>query len=704
MRDRTILAVLIFALTLIVLLVGFVFLWNESGDSELDHATQEIADGRVVTPSRHRNEESSKPATSQPTVDLVVGPNSRESEDKDQETRARILVKVFNQLSNQPIQGLGVSLSRVGMLGDKKFVSKHRTNDKGEFELANLKAGAYLLEAIGLSGHQRFVVVAGQDQIVNFGILKSVSFSGRCVDEMGKGVAGASIYISEYTFQPTLGSVMTKSDSKGYYRIAATDPGRFIQARKDGWSPSPLIKLGTEYGAKGLAPLRMKSKGAEIKGLLRSGLDTVSGSKITLTELDLGESETGQDGSISLETVSDEEGGFSFKGLALGKARLRIVGDSHANHELVVDLVVGLNQVTVELPAGGVVKGTAFDAEGKELSGVVIMVFPEQLENYLWTITKGDGSYAVNNVPPGPLRITARKSDEENAEIKVEHKDVMKADHDLEWNPRLILQNHVSGVVIFADTKEPIPYTQVIAIPLNIPAKKGLRHAQTDLNGRFHLQALLQDDHKLHLSVLPQDGTYTKFYAVDLPGLPLVRPGMADMVIEIPRSQIPNSFISGRVLGRDKDVPLDGLELRAHRLSHLSLKYPISTAEGSFHFGPIPAGDYVIELISSKLGSKVIPVRTIQSGKTLDLGRVVLDEPGFAIATHGAEHDAKSDTQYEVKASGRVVWSQSTRAREIRIGPLQPGEYTLHLKQNKSLRQQAFSISRGDQTAVTIAP
>lgn len=296
----------------ILVWVGIAFVWNESGDSDLDITRQEIGGGTGMLPSRNRSAEIPELPESPPSVSSAAESPPQNSVGQKKKDLASVHVKVFHQLTSRAIPDLGLVLSRMGLLNDKKLLSKHRTNENGEALIENLTAGIYFLETVGVTDHERFVLAPGENKTVLFGLVRSVAISGRCVDEKGNGVAEASIYISEYTFQPTLGTIMAVSDDAGYYRIAATDPGRFIQARLDGWSPSPMIKLESDYDTNGIAPLRMITKGAQIKGTLRSGLAPVPGSKVILTELDVGDSKTGQKGSITLETMSDEDGKFVF--------------------------------------------------------------------------------------------------------------------------------------------------------------------------------------------------------------------------------------------------------------------------------------------------------------------------------------------------------------------------------------------------------
>ncbi len=557
-----------------------------------------------------------------------------------------------------------------------------------------------------------------------------IALQGRCVDTHDRGIEGAEIFVSKSDLPDSLGSVSARSGADGRFEIPTVMPGRFLQARKEGWSPSALIKIDRAHEKMGISPLRMTHESANLLGILETVDKAPANLQVSLTELNSEGSIGTRNKGLRLVTQSRDDGSFSFSGLAIGAAILRIEGPTYALFEERIELDPGINRKRIELGEGGQVKGNVYGENGVPLSGVVVRVSGFGGAYSKWVFSGADGAYRFDRVPAGPLQLEARLLQGTKAKLSgssigafiggsvietiVNHTTSITEGELVIWDPVMRRSNEFSGRIVYARDDSPVAFAQVLASPVNrAPGShyRGRHAIARGKRGRFTLQNLEDGEHKLIVLIPSSETDYLNLHRADIPDLPLIRAGDAEIVIRVPNSQL----ASAHVIGQVKNRRAGGLEVivGAKILIRIAASptplptHAVDSADGSFKIGPIRPGEYRFEVHSRVHGKLILRNLVVGSGETLNLGTIEMTTPGTAtlnITSLRSPNQDPSDRQWRVRVlmGKAVAWSGSTRNRVVQVGPLQAGQYRVEVGDGKKNSSKDLAIRSGSNTLLNI--
>lgn len=287
------------------------------------------------------------------------------------------------------------------------------TGADGEFRLEGLRAG----ETVGLRVSRRGYAPAEIPEVtvpepVAAVLVPAVRLAGRAVDELGEGVAGATLFLTldgmENGAGPTAATGV--SDDAGRFTLEDVKPGAFrLTAFATGHTPGVLAEIDTTSGAE-LTDLEVVlGHGAVIEGTVTtpSG-DTAAGARVALVDNGV----PGLLAGLGLpQAVADAEGRYRLEGLAEGKRSVRaeLPGLLPATGE--VEVSSGPHRLDLRLRGGAGVSGLAVTTAGEPVAGAVVRLLPlgEAGPEPLSAASDADGSFRFPRVADGRYRLQAER-------------------------------------------------------------------------------------------------------------------------------------------------------------------------------------------------------------------------------------------------------------------------------------------------------
>jgi protocatechuate 3,4-dioxygenase beta subunit len=377
-----------------------------------------------------------------------------------------------------------------------------RTSDAGDLELRATKKGLP-------DGKSSIVRVASGDRKSGITITmpQGVVFSGHVVDRDGKPVSGVAIttMIAESgggrlggqmvrrmilgMAQPDQDAATTGSDGK--FTLRVKEGSYEVKFAREGFATKTLRGHQVSASTK---PVEMTMEpGVEISGrIVRSGAG-VEGVNVGAMDTD----------SRSYATTTSD-GHFVLNDLTPGTYAVNIAKPDEFI-QLMRSLSAPTHDVTIEIPAGGRVSGHVVDKSTREPvttfqaginpsrsgGGMMVMMNPQ-----LRSFTSDDGSFALENVPPGALQLVVSAPGYTTAHVPSitleEGKSVSDVEVALETGVRLV--GHVSG-----PNGTPLAGAAVrpnSAGGMRIPGMPGQAAATTDANGDYSIDDLEAGDNK----------------------------------------------------------------------------------------------------------------------------------------------------------------------------------------------------------------
>jgi RNA polymerase sigma factor (sigma-70 family) len=404
-------------------------------------------------------------------------------------------------LTAEGIAASGVLVS--ALRGEEK--SSETTDVEGAFRIASLAGGTYFLLAedddLGIACAVGIPVGA---TLVSLQLCPSGTIQGRVFDrETGKGIPNAHVYAAptDHTKIPKdlamtlFRNTPTRTDQAGNYTLQLPAPARYwMQLREAGNHIIPRSMPQIELAKNGHHenvdfPL---AKGSSVSGRILSP----AGSPVKNAEIALevvGHDQGGYQG----KTASDQEGKYSFQGLATGTPL--IVRASHPDYGAAQSDTVTireLEQVTeldVTFQQGQQLSGRVVLSSGAGVANMLVQLIEEG--GHLWrplpmmeARTEEDGAFVIAAIPPGTYQAIVSTG-------KAASTKVLGPTFTVEENGRgaeiLIdmgagLSGSISGRVLDIEEK-PVPNAEIVAHGGDM-----FSVAQSESDGSYRLDGLLE--------------------------------------------------------------------------------------------------------------------------------------------------------------------------------------------------------------------
>jgi hypothetical protein len=389
-----------------------------------------------------------------------------------------VIAGKITEADGDPLPGVSVWVSRVGKSGAAEFgaheevdneTGQEATNDLGEFRIANLKAGQYIVQAQahGMNpapdpadkGKQKDLgtyaltyfpgttdtkaatpiqVTAGGTASANFSVLTSRTYhvSGTVT------VAGNPRNIQMYLVSTTGQTEAVGLNEGGRFEFAGVLPGTYVaqivdmSAPGNGGAPethtqmigSPIVVSNSDVSGLVLQP----EAGGSVNGKVR----TEDGSTLEWRGMNISLVRVPQDeelpqlsdiGALGGSAALKEDGSFEMKDVAGAMYLIFMGGQSSQFGDYYLKSVMVDGRETVDTgfevraattvdvvlgAKGAEVDGTVVDADGNGLGGVTVMSLPpvgkqKRMDLYQRVETDATGHFSMKSIPPGAYVIVA---------------------------------------------------------------------------------------------------------------------------------------------------------------------------------------------------------------------------------------------------------------------------------------------------------
>jgi protocatechuate 3,4-dioxygenase beta subunit len=547
----------------------------------------------------------------------------------------------------------------------------------GTFELSDVPPGKWIVRAS--SPAYRPAEVSGVEvaegetkEGVVLSLKKGAVVTGRVLDpRRGTGVANASVTWSEGSsagMGPGMAALArleggsqpaVTTDADGRFRFDGLPSGRITVTAEhsDYLEASKQIDLEDEANV----DLTL-SVGGSISGTVvgKDGRTGVAGAQVLLSAPGSGMS-FGDD-----SARADASGNFSFEHLKAG--RYGVSARSNAGATASKDVVLAESQrldgVMLEMATGATVQGTVTGLPSGRVGGVRVIA---SAKDYTDSAVAGDdGRFTLQDVPAGVLRLSANtafpsmRSTTKTVEIPEDASEV-PVEIAFEGSSRL------AGRITRGD--KPISGAFISATPDPPIASSGRATDQTDEDGRYELEALV--DGSYQLQVFGQGVTYRRSFTVS-----------GDTNGDI---ALPTISISGIVTESGSNEPLEGASIQADAggsTPAFQIKRGVTDSRGFYSIDEVDPGTYQVTARKDGYQLKTQPLTVGSTSVELNVG--LSRGSGLAIRgvdgltglpLRGMSAVAYSDTG-TVAYSGFLSLDAEGRGE---IASLTPGRYSLVL-------------------------
>lgn len=288
--------------------------------------------------------------------------------------------------------------------------------NNGVFRIEGVPPGSHAmeLEARGFKNESTAITVRGNDAQLNIGDLvlqRGLSIRGRVRDRSGEPIAGAGVegFPEE---SGHLGSVADISHADGSFALAGLEAGTYsLHARREGFGlDQKTVTAGTDGVELVLAPTGsvtgfvVDESGKPIEYFRVSAQEEAPEDRRLLA----GAHQEFADGSGRFLLPNIPGGSFTLEVSALDKVMTTLMG---------VDVVPGRSADvgTVQLSAGGTLRGVVVDRNGTEIEGAAICARPagdwRSCETGPTAQTDASGGFEMRGLPAGLAEVTAKHPD-----------------------------------------------------------------------------------------------------------------------------------------------------------------------------------------------------------------------------------------------------------------------------------------------------
>jgi RNA polymerase sigma-70 factor, ECF subfamily len=572
-----------------------------------------------------------------------------------------------------PAVGLGVAAwprrAGNGFVGRVERVA----GPDGSVLLDDLPAGPVTLLVDRAGPTRRAEVPAGGTAEISLTLPDRIHVRGVVVDRESSPVAGADVWLSELNTDNIGGRVVATTAADGTFSLRGVETGRYVAARARGYAPSSAKFIGGGRGEDFTARLVLPDPGGAMSGIVfRSDGRPASGAAILIGRRD------SANGSHSappppVRVYTDELGAFEIHGLPTGDIPVVARAAGAAPAEIIVAVAPGqTSHAQVRLGPGAALAGTVVDGTGRAVEGAHVRAgkgsrLTFHSDPMLSQVrTDGEGFYAFEDLPPGETLVAVDAGEKGKTEAPV----LLAAGGRARRDFALLPGPDIRGQVIAEDGR---PLGRAM-VQVGQPHRNAFGHDLADADGRFAIEDLNTDEY--YLEVI-ESGT-----GLPCARLEAVRPGIEELRIVVRESERSRSYIAGKVEGPD------GKSIRGARVFYpwdrpLGYVPQASTGLlGDFSAGPLPAAVYEISVEADGLPRAWFGKHELAPGKTLDLGTLRLQQPGFLVARIRREDGQPlHEIAYKIlDVEDRVQVHVHLPDEPVRRDPLAPGRHRVEAR------------------------
>ncbi len=609
-------------------------------------------------------------------------------------TEGRVIIKVINDSTNKPFVDVGVKLvprNRPSPNWSTYFVY---TDEEGQAIFENVSVGRYFGGFDRANPRGRFTsieVLPGETTEISLRFPDGIRIHGQVVNKAGAPIPEAEILVSLDEFDAFSARVLTLSDADGKFEIEGVQSGRYLSARKAGYSPSSQKAFSSRRGSTEELRLVLPGLGGAVEGyVFDRERQAIAGALVMIGDRDL------HHGAYSVKAApiivkTNKEGFFNAEGVPTGELPIVVRAPSFAPQEEKVQVIANrTSELEVTLDSGVTVEGLVLSSEGSPVSRTELVVGSEHHfargTDPLVTKTRSDseGRYRLQGLIPGKIEIHASRDGQGKSLTFIEAENGEIVQLDIELAPPLELK----GKITFEDGT-PVQGAGIQSV--------GLYYVETDDDGRFRIKDC--DDKEYEVTV-------TERGKGDLPcAIVKLQPGEEEHKIVVKESDRANCIVKGKVV----DASGSSLRSATVRLSPVGTYRQVRAKSGffgGFRTQEIPSGEYQVIIEAKGYPKTFLENVQVKPNQTTDLGKLQFPEPGWLkveFINNPEDHEGLYFGIFDPKDRCSVAASLSSDPH--RKETLTPGKHRVVLKKKwgeDDLLSLDFEIVAGQETVVKL--
>jgi RNA polymerase sigma-70 factor (ECF subfamily) len=576
------------------------------------------------------------------------------------------------------------------------------TDANGDYRCDLIHAGNVALDEQHGAGCST-QVVAGEETNVELCIPIGIRVQGRVLDGDDVPISDADIWVSEgENFQEW--TRVARSGRDGTFELEDMGKSVCVSARHARFGPSSIARIDGEPGGTCAIRLVLEGEAGRVEGRVVDAQGSpVKSARVRIDDAHSGRGMFGKTvndftGTSVPELSTDESGRFQFDGVLPPSCSVSVRAARFAPFSTSVPLEKdGTARVDVVLQPGVRVHGVAHTDAGAPASGISIGVgsYGSFLSSH--TKTASDGSFHLDSLGDGRIKITAWKP----KLIKVERTLTAKPGDDLEWNPVLAPAAEMHGRIV-DEQGAPLASWGVGASAFDpIRHENFQSDARTDAEGRFVINNCPAVPMRLEIS--------QSWESLPVFALEDVRKSPEEFVVRVPDGARLSAGIRGVLIDADGNSPGGNVFVQDSRFARTCMA-KVALDSGAFRQDALPPGHYALQARDKEGVVHELGKRDLASGQTLDLGNIVLERPGHLVLVFkNAEGFDRREFLFLARPAdrGRVVWGGDWPGDKIPDKyPLAPDDYRLCISGGDQVASERvdFKIRTGEDTVIQYEP
>ena len=495
------------------------------------------------------------------------------------------------------------------------------TDAEGSASFAAVPAGKALVTVDRLFGVVRAVaIVAGEEAELELELPSGFDIAGRVTDESERPVAGAEIWLAEFSDLAN-GALVAHSAADGTFHLRGLMHAD-IGARAPGYRPS---KIAHFFGRGELrAHLVLRAGGGALDGLVTDWNGRpLAGAAVRVGPPGPSSRKGSQDLDEDWGTLrrAHEAGRFHADGLSPGPCPLLVRCAGFALFRGEVEIPAGGSaSFTAVLAPEAALAGHVHDERGAPVSGALVRVGQEAGQGNPFRAaarTAADGSFRVGALEPGrPLEAWI-----EDAPGFARTEFQCEVGQTARWEAVLEALGEIRGRVV-DERDAPL---EGWVVELDDQGRGALvpdeAYALTELDGSFAFERVHQRAHRLSFRAM-HSGFVSAHARAD------VFPGPAEVVLRVDDAMLPSARIGGAFLDEEGRPLPDAHVLPWTSRAAGSSFETCDPRTGRFELGPYAPGDMKLLFRAPGRGMLVRGPRLLAVHETWDVGEVRLQREG----------------------------------------------------------------------------
>jgi RNA polymerase sigma-70 factor (ECF subfamily) len=600
-------------------------------------------------------------------------------------TSGSVIVHVRYGDDHAPAIGMMMTLQRSG--ADPRYDGwRQRTDDAGTARYEAVPPGRFYVSN-EMSPGKRVDVVAGQPSETVLELDVGIAVTGIVVDDAHRPVAGAAVEVTMMARSDSFPEAMAVTGTDGRFAVRACPNTCLVGARASGFTASPVKFLHGKKGNTAEVELVLGKDGGAIEGTVVDA----NGKPVTDATVIAGAGKLsgipGQDHipPFPALTRSDAEGHFRAIGVPLGEQPVKVRAPGFAPWQGTCEITSGATAPQhIVLTTGGVIRGNVRNSEGKPVDRAEIEIGELDDLSHCRTLTRSDGSYELDGLPLGELRLRAEHDDFGKASQSVRTAADAPTSCDLQLSRGLVLQGRVVD-------------------PQGQPVSDGFVECMADSGGGWFTFAKVDAKGVFTAANCPETGTIrmtiraSGFAELTQRG---IDPHTQDLQLQLQRLERRSVRIVARVVGPD-GMPVANASVDARREdARDSTGLQATDNDGRLELGPLAPGVWKLNVRSAEHPEFDSEARTLAADSTWDLGTITMARGGTArLRLLGP---AIPSAQFYVISPTRT-WTVADEAGGRRTSVLAAGDYSVLVFGNGVAAQSVpFTIRTGEQIVVDV--